>query len=73
MGTHVSGGFSHLQRDRHFNNLDLDPAEHQPGARHGRRISDDAIQAQIGAKVANENYRAELAGTFDTGPIRHDS
>jgi iron complex outermembrane receptor protein len=68
----VSGGFSRLQRDRHFNNLDWTQQNTNPLRGTVGEYLMTQIQSQIGAKVANENYRAELAGTFDTGPIRHE-
>lgn len=68
----AAAGFSRLQRDRHFNNLDWTQVNTNPlRGTVGENLMTQ-LQSQIGAKVHNDNYRLEVAGAFNTGPFEHE-
>lgn len=67
----VSVGESRLRRDRHFsyldpNNINADPKKGPVGQ------YVETVAAQPDYHGLNRNARAELAGTFDTGPLTHE-
>lgn len=67
----VSAGLSQLERGRHFNTLDPNNVNTDPLR---GPIGEYAINVsyQPVAKYKNTNYRAELAGAFETGPVTHE-
>ena len=67
----VSAGLAELERIRHFNTLDPNDVNTSPltGAVGEYAL---AVSYQPLAKYKNTNYRAELAGAFDTGPLSHE-
>jgi iron complex outermembrane receptor protein len=67
----VSAGLAELERERHFNTLDPnDPNTNPLNGPLGEYAQ--AISYQPLAKYKNTNYRAELAGAFNTGPFEHE-
>ena len=62
----VSAGTSKWSRDRHFNTLD--PLN--PQATPGEYLL--TVNLQPNSRITNKSLRAELAGTFRTGPITHE-
>ncbi|MFA6116837.1 MAG: TonB-dependent siderophore receptor [Sphingomonas sp.] len=67
----ASAGMSQLQRARHFNTLD--PNNPNTNAANGPLGEYPlSISYQPLAKYNNENYRAEVTGTFSTGPFVHE-
>jgi len=62
----ASYGNSRIERDRHFNTVDLDtwgPATNGDG--------NLSIGLQPGARFENDAWRLEMAGALQTGPVRH--
>jgi len=62
----ASYGRSRLERDRHFNTVDLDTW--------GADANGDGnlnVGLQPGASFVNDAWRAEVAGALNTGPVRH--
>jgi iron complex outermembrane receptor protein len=67
----LSAGLARLHRNRHFNTIDPNAPNTNPltGAVGEYPLS---VSYQPVARYRNVNYRAELAGSFDTGPLRHE-
>jgi iron complex outermembrane receptor protein len=67
----ASAGMSQLQRQRHFNTIDPNNPNTNPanGPVGEYPLS---VSYQPMAKFNNENYRAEITGTFNTGPFTHE-
>ncbi len=63
----ASYGRSYLERDRRFNNLDLD--NYGPDTNGDGQLT---INLQPGATNNNSNYRAEVAGVMNLGFMRHE-
>jgi iron complex outermembrane receptor protein len=68
----AAAGFSNLQRDRHFNNLDWTQTNTNPARGGVGEFLMTQLQTQQGSLVKNRNYRAEIAGAFSTGPLEHE-
>jgi iron complex outermembrane receptor protein len=66
-----SAGLARLFRERHFNTIDPNDPNTNPltGAVGEYPLS---VSYQPVAKFRNENLRAELTGTFNTGPLTHE-
>jgi iron complex outermembrane receptor protein len=60
----VDAGSSRAERDRHFTTLNVTNFATGDGTL--------AVGLQPGQKYLNQNVRAELAGTFYTGPLLHE-
>jgi iron complex outermembrane receptor protein len=67
----MSAGVAELERGRHFNtvdpnNVNTDPLR-GPVGEYALSVSYQPV-----AKYKNTNYRAEIAGAFETGPFTHE-
>jgi iron complex outermembrane receptor protein len=62
----VNAGTSNWRRDRHFNTLDI----LNPQATPGTYLL--TVNLQPDSRIVNKSLRAELAGTFETGPFVHE-
>lgn len=67
----ASAGISSLERERHFNTLDPNNPNTNPA---NGPVGEFplSISYQPVAKFKNQNYRAEVAGRFDTFGVRHE-
>lgn len=67
----LSGGQSWLWRDRHFNYLDPNNINTNPAA---GVVGENVLTVgnQQNYEAVNRNARAEVAGTFRTGPLVHE-
>jgi iron complex outermembrane receptor protein len=67
----ASAGLARLTRERHFNNIDPNDPNTNPltGPLGEYPLS---ISYQPVSSFRNENFRGEVAGAFDTGPLRHE-